>query len=314
MLGADLFERVFPEDGPRLRAAFLSATGEEPVELVADLQTRTRQKRLVDWLCWREAPGGLEPVRYVVVGLDRTEELAVERQALQNARLAAVGALAAGLAHEIRNPLNGASLHLSVLERELARLPGVSSSSSDAVVIVRSELRRLSSLVTDFLEVARPRPLARAEVDLKGVVQSVIAQVQDDARARGVGLTADLPSSPVVARVDAERLKKVLLNLVHNALEAGDGGGKIAVRLRPAVDRLEIEVEDDGPGIPEGGPPIFDAFFTTKRSGTGLGLSIVHRIVADHGGDVTYTSVPKRTVFQVRLPIAPSSAGSGMNA
>jgi signal transduction histidine kinase len=95
-----------------------------------------------------------------------------------------------------------------------------------------------------------------------------------------------------------------LINLIRNALEALVKGGTIVVRVRASGTHLEFEVEDDGPGISKSGAAVFDPFFTTKRTGTGLGLSIVRRTVADHGGEVTYTSVPKRTVFRIHLPIA----------
>jgi signal transduction histidine kinase len=245
-----------------------------------------------------------DPVRYVLVGIEQTDQHALEQKALQDARSSATGVLAAGLAHEIRNPLNGASLHLSVLQRDLARLRGVSSSTHDAVAIVRSELRRLSSLVTDFLEMTRPRPLARAQVDIRDIVRGALIHVEQDAKNKAIGLSADLPPHPLVAWVDAERLKKALLNLLQNALEAVARQGTVRVRARISGGRLELEVEDDGHGIADAGAPIFDPFFTTKRTGTGLGLSIVQRTVTDHGGEVSYTSVPKRTVFHLRLPVS----------
>lgn len=305
MLGADLFEKLFAEDAPRLRAAFLSATSEQPIELVADAQKRDGQRQLVRWLCWRDKTGARDPLRYLVIGVDRTAEQAHEQQALLDARLAAAGAMAAGLAHEIRNPLNGAGLHLSVLERELLRRGRLSSASTDALSVVRLELHRLSTLVTEFLEVARPRPLARTRVNLSDLVRSALTRIHDEANRREIGLIVDLPSESLVAWIDAERFKQALLNLIQNAVESVEQKGRVVVRVRRARGDLELEVEDDGPGIPDRGLPIFDAFFTTKPNGTGLGLCIVHRIVADHGGDVTYTSIPGQTVFKARLPAVP---------
>jgi PAS domain S-box-containing protein len=303
MLGADPFEKLFAEDGPRARAAFLSAPSEHPTELVDEVQKRDGHTRLLHWFCWRDEASVHEPVRYVVVGIDRTAEQALKQQAVQDARLAAAGAMAAGLAHEIRNPLNGAGLHLSVLERELLRGGHLSAPVTDALGVVRTELGRLSSLLTDFLEVARPRPLARAPIDLNDVVRRALMEVQDDAKSRKIRLVVNLPSEPVVVRIDCGRYKQALLNLVQNAIEAVEREGTIVVRVCAARGFVELEVEDDGPGVPDGTPPIFDAFFTTKRNGTGLGLSIVHRIAADHGGDVTYTSVPRCTAFKMRVPI-----------
>jgi PAS domain S-box-containing protein len=304
MVHADPFERLFAEDATRVREALLSGTNAQPVEVRADLQARNGERRPIHWSCWRQVPT-VDPVRFVVLGIDETREREFEERALQNARFSTAGVLAAGLAHEIRNPLNGASLHLSVLERDLARLQGgMSASAREAVVVVRSELRRLSSLVTDFLEVTRPKPLARSNVDVRDLARAVLAQVREAAKDRGIAVSAELPLDPAVAWIDADRMKQALLNLVQNAIEAGTRDGTVVVRVGMSRARFELEVEDDGPGIPNASAPIFDPFFTTKRTGTGLGLSIVHRTVTDHGGNVTYSSVPKRTVFRISLPVS----------
>jgi signal transduction histidine kinase len=217
--------------------------------------------------------------------------------------------LAAGLAHEIRNPLNGASLHLSVLERELARSPGVSRQAHEALAVVRAELRRLSAFITDFLEVARPPPVVLAPVDVNDVVRDAVEQLGRAAAERAVELRVDLPAGPVVVSADGERLKRAVLNLLVNALEAVEPHGRVVGRVQTTDDHVEIEVEDDGPGVTPGDPPIFDAFYTTKPVGTGLGLSVVSRAADDHGGDVSYRSVPGCTVFRIRLPRADASTG-----
>ncbi len=211
-------------------------------------------------------------------------------------------ALGAGLAHEIRNPLNGASLHLSVLDRALARSPEVSPHAREAADVLRSEIRRLSALVSDFLEVARPKPLARVECDLEEIARGVAILVAPEAESRRVALRVDSVPPPAVATVDPDRVRQVLLNLVRNGIEAVPEGGQVSILVRRLGEAVEIEVADDGAGIPDATAPIFDAFYTTKERGTGLGLSIVHRIVSDHGGDVRFESRPGSTIFTVRLP------------
>jgi signal transduction histidine kinase len=219
----------------------------------------------------------------------------------------AEGHLAAALAHAVRNPLNGASLHLSIVERELARSPAPRGSAAEALGVVRSELQRISSFVTDFLEFARPAPLVCASTDLILLVARAVDGVRPAARARGVALRFE-PSSPeVVADVDGERLEHAVVELLENAVEAAPGDGHAVARVGCADRQATIEVEDDGVGVPADAPQIFDAFHTTKPAGTGLGLSIVRRIVEDHGGEVAYESVPGRTVFRVRLPVSRSA-------
>jgi signal transduction histidine kinase len=220
----------------------------------------------------------------------------------QSDRLASTGALAAGLAHEIRNPLNGASLHLSVIERGLARSASVPPAMREATDVLRAEIRRLGDLVTDFLEVARPNPLVLEERDLNVLVRDVCSPLEGEAASRNVTLAIETSPAPTAMRIDVERTKQVLLNLVRNALEAVDDGGAVTVRVRRLPEHAEIDVVDDGAGIPDPKAPIFDPFYSTKDNGTGLGLSVVQRIVADHGGEVSFTSEPGATVFTVRLP------------
>jgi signal transduction histidine kinase len=273
-----------------------------PVALEDDLRTRAGRIRRVTWRAVSHQTPGAEAPTVVVVGIDVTEQRDLERRARQTDRLATAGMLAAGLAHEIRNPLNGASLHLSVLERALSRASNVPSDVPEAIDVVRTEIWRLSSLVTDFLEVARPRPLSVTEYDLNPVVQSVATLLAPEVTMRDVALRVEPCPIPAVGKFDAERIKQVLLNLVRNALEAVGEGGQVILRVRRTSSFLEVDVEDDGPGF-DNGAPIFDAFYTTKERGTGLGLSIVNRIVTDHDGDVRFTTSPGCTVFTVRLPI-----------
>jgi signal transduction histidine kinase len=156
--------------------------------------------------------------------------------------------------------------------------------------------------VTDFLEVSRPRPLVLGAYDLNELAQAVRALLGPEAAARRVSLAVETFPFPVVACVDVERTKQVLVNLVRNALDAVKEGGAVTIRPRRLPEHVEIDVADDGAGVPDPSAPIFDAFYTTKDRGTGLGLSIVQRIVTDHGGEVSFASRPGSTVFTVRLP------------
>jgi PAS domain S-box-containing protein len=307
----DVFEMLFAERAAAVRATLFEAAARgEAAELETETRTRAGKKRTVRWhASTHRADDAVDAPSVVMVGVDVTRERDLERRARMNERLAAAGALAAGLAHEIRNPLNGASLHLSVLDRALARSPDVPDAAREATGVLRAEIRRLSALVTDFLDVARPKPLARAPVDLNDVAQSVHALLVPEAEARKIRLALEAFPFPATAHVDSERTKQVLVNLVRNAIEAAKEGGNVVLRVRRLPHEVEIDVEDDGPGIPDPAAPIFDAFFTTKDRGTGLGLSIVQRIVTDHGGEVTFASRPGSTTFTVRMPITPQAVG-----
>jgi signal transduction histidine kinase len=129
-----------------------------------------------------------------------------------------------------------------------------------------------------------------------------------EAEQRRVALTVEPFAFPVRTRVDLERIKQVLVNLVRNALDAVKEGGCVILGVRRLPAHVEIDVADNGMGVPDPNAPIFDAFYTTKDRGTGLGLSIVQRIVTDHGGEVSFSSRPGSTVFTVRLPYEPAQS------
>jgi PAS domain S-box-containing protein len=300
---ADLFSLLFGERASEVSTAWSAVTEDHPVETDLETRTRTGKMRAVRWHVTTHTRSATESRLLVAAGIDATHERELERQARQNERLAAAGGLAAGLAHEIRNPLNGATLHLSVLERAIARSSSVPPSAREATDVLRAELKRLSALVTDYLEVARPKPLARVVYDVNALAFSVEALLQPEAESRRVSLTVEPFPFPAVAVLDVERTKQVLINLIRNALEAVEEGGHVVVRVRRLPQNVEIDVADDGAGIGDPKAPIFDAFYTTKERGTGLGLSVVHRIVSDHGGSIRFESHPGSTVFTVRLPI-----------
>jgi signal transduction histidine kinase len=220
-------------------------------------------------------------------------------------RLASLGMMAAGLAHEIRNPLNAAHLQLALLQRRLARVDGPDLDGAKAAgELISTEMQRLAALVGDFLQFARPQPLRLEAADLAVVARAVVALVEPEAAALGVDLAVDEEAGAATARaeVDDEKLTQVLLNLLRNALEATGRGGRIRVSVTGDRASARLAVVDDGPGLPAPDAPIFEPFYTTKQGGTGLGLAIVHRIVADHGGRVTVDSRPGRTCFTVALP------------
>ena len=272
--------------------------------LVTDggLTTRSGKVRDVRWHIASAPASEANDVVTFYIGRDVTEERAERERRQQQERLAAVGTLAAGLAHEIRNPLNGAQLHVSFLERALAKSDD--DESREAVKVVGSEIQRLAHLVTDFLDFARPRPLQRTSTSAKALCDRALQLARPGAKARNVDVRADLPSNDVVFDADPQRLEQVLLNLLQNAIEAaGPRGGNVVLRVRREPRHVWLEVEDDGPGLPAADAQVFDAFFSTKADGTGLGLAIVHRIVTDHAGTIDVDSRPGRTRFRVRIPL-----------
>ena len=238
------------------------------------------------------------------LGLDVTEERDLQLRTRRAERMASLGMMAAGLAHEIRNPLNAAHLQLTLLQRRLGRTSGADVQGAlEASALVQSEMSRLAGLVDEFLQFARPQPLRLARIDATQTMGEIVRLMAPEAAGAGVLLRGgEEGADPVRVEADDEKLKQVLLNLVRNAIEATGEGGNITLRAVAREGGALLEVEDDGPGLPSPEAPIFEPFFTTKTSGTGLGLAIVHRIVSDHGGRISVESRPGRTVFSVVLP------------
>jgi len=260
--------------------------GLSPVEMdrrIAQLRSElVRQTALIGGLT-----GLLVAVVVVLISiLIRRGEL-LESQAADAERLAYVGTLAAGLAHEIRNPLNSLNLNMQLLEEDLPS-GDVGETSRRLTAVTRAEIARLERLVSEFLAYARPRPLELSEVaaiDLLISVREVMAAqiAQHDAEVRIVD-----ESEEASVRVDEEQIRQLLLNLLQNALAATEGTGRradVLLLARREGDRVELEVHDNGRGIPPADRAhVFDAFFSTRKGGTGLGLAIAQRIARAHGG------------------------------
>jgi len=268
----------------------------------SDLPLKAGGKRKVRWRR-SEVKGRDEKITINAVGADVTEEDEILRRMLRSERLAAVGTMAAGLAHEVRNPLNSASLQLTVLERRLER-GGDPAGALPIARVIKGEIDRLDRLVREFLAFARPHPLEPKPVPVGELLAGVAGLIAPEAEAARVVIAVDVPAGTLPVLGDSERLRQVLLNLTRNAIEAmTERGGRLRLGARAAGGEIEIAVEDDGPGFGEE-LPVFDAFFTTKSHGTGLGLAIVHRIVTDHGGTIRVESHPGRTCFTLVLPAA----------
>lgn len=273
------------------------------VAIETGIGTRAGQRRSVLWQL-TYAPAHGDDVCVFAIGRDTTDEKALLARTRQQEKLAAIGTLAAGLAHEIRNPLNGAQLHVTYLDRSLKK-SGAHPELTETVGVVADEIKRLGGLVTEFLAFARPKPLLVKRVAVQTLLERASQIVAAQAEQHGVKVVLDVPTSPVELVADAAKIEQVLLNLTQNAIDAvaaEEGAGQVILRARRQPQTVTLEVEDDGPGIPDDAP-IFDAFFSTKPQGTGLGLSISYRIVTDHGGSLDVDSKPGCTIFRIVLPI-----------
>jgi two-component system sensor histidine kinase HydH len=249
------------------------------------------------------------------------EQLAEANRNLQEAeeavrradRLAALGQLAAGLAHELRNPLGTIRASAEMLSHSVAAENEV---AREMAGFISSEVDRSNSLVTRFLDFARPLQLRQAPADLAQVLDRAVAMVERDAASRQITVyknySPDIPPFPL----DTELMERVFHNLLLNAAQATDPGGAITVKTRVVGDNAEISVIDRGHGIdPKLISTIFNPFFTTKPEGVGLGLAIVSKVVDQHGGKIAVESEPGNgSVFRVYLPMVEAASESKPSA
>ena len=226
---------------------------------------------------------------------------------IHNEKMAVLGTFASGLAHEVRNPLNSISLQLSVLERRIGRCePGVAARMAEVVDVIREEIRRLELLVEDFLLFSRTDRIQYRPAQLEDIVGEVMHLMAPEAEASAVTVHHARDGSVPRMRMDAEKMKQVVINLVRNAVEAMPQGGTVEVRTGMAGGRAQLVVTDDGPGLPDD-VDVFQLFVTTKPKGTGLGLSIVQQIVLQHGGEIAAGRGPGGGArFSIAIPVLPA--------
>jgi two-component system sensor histidine kinase HydH len=232
-----------------------------------------------------------------------------QHEALRSEQLAAVGQLAAGMAHELRNPLTA----MKILVQAAAEQAGDPSLRGRDLTVLEEEITRLEHLIQTFLDFARPPKLEKKSFDVRKLVDQTVHLVTGPATQQGVRIQYDQPTEPLIADADPIQIRQVLLNLLLNALDALPSGGNVSVHMRAtgpqgAFDgsQLVLEVADDGRGLPgDLRERIFDPFVSTKETGIGLGLSVCKRIVEAHGGRITAENRPEGgAVFTVRLPMA----------
>ncbi len=232
----------------------------------------------------------------------------LELQAAEAERMAYIGTLASGLAHEIRSPLNSLNLNMQMLEEEIAeQAPGTMPTGRRLLSITRSEIDRLERLATDFLAYAKPRPLELEETPAVRPLERLREVLAGEIEKRGAQVAVEDRSNAARVRIDTAQIDQLLMNLAQNALAAAEDAGRPPVLTFTAYRRgsaVVLELMDNGIGIPVGQESkIFDLFYSTRKGGTGLGLAIVQRIARAHGGTVTVKSAHGvGTAISVELP------------
>src|SRR6201993_5318099 len=250
-------------------------------------------------------PAIAEQVGHVMILRDITESRRTSQQTIESERLNALTLLAAGVAHEIGNPLNSLHIHLQLMERALQKLhDGAKTELEQSIKVARSEVSRLDSIVTQFLKAIRPsRPQLRPE-NVNTIVEEAVRFFTPELQDRGIVVEQELRSDLPVLQLDRDQMKQAFYNVIKNSLEAMHRHGTLRVRTNLDDTHVVLQFIDTGGGVSaENLSRVFEPYFTTKPSGTGLGLLIVRRIVREHGGELAIeSSEGKGLTLTIRLP------------
>lgn len=227
--------------------------------------------------------------RQAIILSDITADKKSTAELIENEKISSILLLAAGVAHELGNPLNSLTIHLQLIDRKLKKLKASKETRSleDSIKICRDEVTRLDGIIKNFLEAIRPRPPDLAELYLPELIEEVLHFQSRELADRGITVEGEMPAGTPVIMGDRDQLKQVFFNLLKNAMEAMQPDGCLTIKLRADDDSVYVALADTGSGIrAEDLAKLFQPYHTTKVSGHGLGLMIVQRILRDHGGHV----------------------------
>lgn len=221
-------------------------------------------------------------------------------------RLQSFSIMAAGIAHELGNPLNSLDIHMQLIERKIKAAGGGGKNDLlELLAVAREEIGRLEAIVGQFLRAARKDVAEMREGDIIAVLSESLAFMEAELQRSGVSVVRKFEPFVPPVLLNADQMRQVFINLVRNAIQAMPRGGILRVEVAYARGQVEVRLTDSGAGIPEDHiDKIFEPYFTTKHGGSGLGLTIVQRIVSDHGGEVSASSAPgEGTTMTVRIPV-----------
>jgi PAS domain S-box-containing protein len=295
-IGVTRLWKMVPDLAKSIAAQSQSAQSEKrgaPI-LSRELELSYPEHRIVRlYMVPIDAPVGHDSGGYVIVVSDITEDKVSMEELIENERIGSIVRLAAGVAHELGNPLNSLTIHLQVIERKLKKL-GLGEESAqiaDSIQVCQGEVQRLDGIITHFLEAVRPQKPELNDLQLVELVEEVLRVQEVELSDRRIEVNVEVSGELPAVLGDRGQIKQVFFNLIKNAMEAMQPGGRLKVFARKDDEFVYIQFMDTGSGISEEDlSKVFQAYYTTKKEGHGLGMMIVQRIIRDHGGQITIES------------------------
>jgi signal transduction histidine kinase len=296
MLGQNL-EDIFSSDTRLGRVVLIAFHAHQPMAL-REVETETGRRIQVS-LDFIEEHG--ERIGALLTMRDAESVRRIESEIELSRRLAAIGRLTSGVAHEVKNPINAIVVHLEILRQKLQQVDPDTRRHMD---VIGSEIQRLDRVVQVLVDFTRPVELRLADVDLRRLVDDVVMLASPDAERHGVSIQRNVPTEPLLLKLDADLVKQAVLNVVLNGEQAMPQGGPLNITAARGPHGVELSVRDEGGGIPpEIRERIFDLYFTTKKAGSGIGLAMTFRVMQLHNGSVDFESESGAgTTFRLRFP------------
>ena len=276
----------------------------DPRDFAFQLGEETRMMRV----SFASIDSGSERYTDIVVK-DITEEMNRETRLRRSESLASMTTMAAGIAHEIKNPLAAMKIHLQLLRKAFSSKGSLTGEDADRYLsVLDEEIDHLNTIAVDFLFAVRPMDIELILGSINDVIDDLVVFLLPEAEEKGIEVRTDLEKFLPRVELDPRYMRQSLLNIVENAFSAMPGGGTLSISTKLTGDYVTLTIRDTGTGIdPEHLEKIFEPYFTTKASGTGLGLTVVYKVIKEHKGDIFVSSEPgKGTLFTIKLPVPQS--------
>jgi two-component system, sporulation sensor kinase E len=291
---------------PELSRLFEESLRDQKAVIDRDVEARHPKRMILRVNVMPYRVGDSQPPGTIVILRDITAEKHRQAESFQSEKLEALVTLAAGVAHEIGNPLNSLAIHMQLMEREIQHLPKKSRQKlTETLEVAKNEIKRLDDILRRFLGAIRPTQLHYKEVNINNLVESVLDFMYFEISEQDIAIEKEYDSRVPLALMDEDQIKQAFFNIIKNAIQAMPRGGVLRATTSLRDSHVVVTFSDTGVGVPEDKlNRVFEPFYTTKEGGSGLGLMMVYKIVKDHSGTVELTSQKGQgTTVTVSLPI-----------